>query len=126
MRPWVLPAVVACTFGFGVMLGAQVQSPTAANQVSATSSSSAAAPRTPDGHSLLEGMWTNGTLTPFERPANQASKLFLTEEEAAALEKQAAERRANPVRRPGDVGTDNEAFVDTGYRVAATRQTSLV
>src|SRR5216684_2920708 len=29
-------------------------------------------------------------------------------------------------RRAGDVGGDNEAFVDTGYRIASTRQTSLV
>jgi hypothetical protein len=85
-----------------------------------------APPRTPDGKPDLQGTWTNGTLTPFERPAALAGKPFLTEEEAAETERQAAARRANPVRRPGDVGSDNEAFVDTGYKVTATRQTSLV
>jgi hypothetical protein len=85
-------------------------------------------PRTPDGQPDLQGTWNNGTLTPFERPAALAGKAFLTEEEAAALERQAAERRANPNRaaRPGDVGGDNEAFVDSGYKVSSTRQTSLV
>ena len=83
-------------------------------------------PRTPDGQPDLQGIWTNGTLTPFERPVALADKAFLTEEEAVAQERQSAERRANPVRRPGDVGSDNEAFVDTGYKVTSTRQTSLV
>jgi hypothetical protein len=126
MRPWILPALIAGTLGAGLVLTADAQSTAAAKRTSATSTASAAAPRTPDGHSVLAGMWTNGTLTPFERPANQASKPFLTDEEAAAVEKQAAERRANPTRRPGDVGSDNEAFVDNSYKVTSTRQTSLV
>jgi hypothetical protein len=84
-------------------------------------------PTTPGGQPDLQGTWINGTITPFERPDNLADKAFLTQEEAAALERQSAERRANPpARRAGDVGGDNEAFVDTGYRVTSTRQTSLV
>jgi hypothetical protein len=85
-------------------------------------------PKTADGQPDLQGTWNNGTLTPFERPAALAGQAFLTEEEAAALERQSAERRANPNRaaRPGDVGGDNEAFVDSGYKVSSTRQTSLV
>jgi len=91
-----------------------------------STSAAARAGTTPDGEPDLQGIWTNGTITPFERPANQ-TKAFLTEEEAAALERQSAERRANPApRRAGDVGGDNEAFVDTGYKVTSTRQTSLV
>ena len=84
-------------------------------------------PKTPDGHPDFQGIWINGTTTPFERPANLGDKEFYTEEEVVALERQAAERRATPApRRAGDVGTDNEAFMDTGYKVASTRQTSLV
>ena len=85
-------------------------------------------PRTPDGQPDLQGTWTNGTVTPFERPGEISGKAFLTEEEAAALERQATERRASAsrTRRPGDVGGDNEAFVDSGYKVLSTRQTSLV
>src|SRR5580704_11075767 len=52
-------------------------------------------PRTPDGQPDLQGMWTNGTLTPFERPGELADKAFLTEDEAAAQQRQATERRAN-------------------------------
>jgi hypothetical protein len=83
--------------------------------------------RTPDGQPDLRGVWTNGTLTPFERPASLATRSFLTAEEAAAIERQAAERHATPAPpRPGDVGGDNEAFVDVRTTVARTRQTSLV
>jgi hypothetical protein len=94
----------------------------------ATPSAPWTVPRTPDGQPDLQGVWTNGTLTPFERPAAMAGKAFLTEEEAAATDKQAAERRtgADRARRAGDVGGDNEAFVDRDYKVVSTRQTSLV
>ena len=75
----------------------------------------------------LQGVWTNGTLTPFERPPALGTKAFYTEEEAAEQEQQAIQRRtATRTPRPGDVGNDNEAFVDTGYKLVATRQTSLV
>jgi len=82
--------------------------------------------RAAGAHPDLQGMWVNGTSTPFERPANQP-KAFLTDEEVAAAERQAEARRATPApRRAGDVGTDNEAFVDTGYKITVTHQTSLV
>ncbi|HKT78881.1 MAG TPA: hypothetical protein VJP86_01585 [Vicinamibacterales bacterium] len=85
------------------------------------------ASRTPVGQPDLQGMWVNGTLTPFERPVALGEKAFYTEQEAADQERQAAARRAAPAtRRPGDVGSDNEAFVDTGYKMTPTRQTSLV
>ena len=74
----------------------------------------------------LQGTWTNGTLTPLERPPALAAKAFYTPEEAAAEERQSAERRNSRSRRPGDVGGDNEAFVDSGYKLVSTRQTSLV
>jgi hypothetical protein len=75
----------------------------------------------------LQGVWTNGTLTPLERPPALGTKAFYTETEAAEQEQQATQRRAaTRAPRPGDVGNDNEAFVDTGYKLVATRQTSLV
>jgi hypothetical protein len=86
-------------------------------------------PRTPDGQPDLQGMWTNATITPFERPKELAGKLVLTEAEAAALEAQAAERRQNADERPGrpgDVGSYNDFWFDSGTKVVSTRQTSLV
>ena len=83
--------------------------------------------RTPDGHPDFQGVWTHGTLTPFERPPALGTKAFYTEEEALETARQAVARRAGPrAANPGDVGGDNEAFVDTGYQTLPTRQTSQV
>jgi hypothetical protein len=84
-------------------------------------------PRTPDGQPDLQGIWTNATITPFERPASLSGKAFLTEEEAAALEAQAARRRVEADRlTPGEVGSYNQFWFDAGEKVLSTRQTSLV
>ena len=56
------------------------------------------APRTPDGQPDLQGVWTNATMTPLERPADLAGKAFFSEAEAAALERAARERREQGVR----------------------------
>jgi hypothetical protein len=83
--------------------------------------------RTPDGQPDLQGVWTNATITPFERPRGLEGKLFLTEEEAAALEKRVADQRAADDRmRPGEVGSYNQFWSDSGTTVLSTRQTSLV
>jgi hypothetical protein len=47
-------------------------------------------PRTPDGQPDLQGFWTNSTYTPLERPKN-VTKEFFTKEEAAEIERRAAE-----------------------------------
>src|SRR5690348_10658454 len=46
-----------------------------------TANSSAAIPRTPDGHPDLHGYWTNLSFTPMERPAKYQGREFLTEKE---------------------------------------------
>ena len=82
--------------------------------------------RTPDGQPDLQGIWTNATITPFERPTEFAGKEFLTEKEAADLEARAA---GNAVDRPpaaGDTGTYNQFRFDRGTKVVKTRRTSLV
>src|SRR5258707_10275024 len=43
-------------------------------------------PRTPDGQPDLQGVWTNGFITPVERPAELAGKPFFTKEQAIAFE----------------------------------------
>jgi hypothetical protein len=84
------------------------------------------APRTSDGQPDLQGVWTNATLTPFERPQELASKPFLTEQEAAEIERKAAGNRVDRAPAPGDVGTYNQAWFDSGTKVLGTRQTSMV
>jgi hypothetical protein len=45
------------------------------------------APRTPDGRPDLQGIWTNATITPLERPRDLGAKEFYTEAEAAEVRK---------------------------------------
>ncbi len=85
-------------------------------------------PRTPDGRPDLQGIWTNATLTPLERPRSLGDRRYLTEAEAASLEVQAETRRAvaDENLKPGDIGSYNEFWFDSGSKVLPTRQTSLV
>jgi len=87
-------------------------------------------PRTPDGQPDLEGVWTNPTLTPLERPAEFASKEFLTEQEAADYVKRVLQR-VNSDRRDGGTQVDvdrsyNEFWRDRGNDLVADRRTSLI
>jgi hypothetical protein len=87
-------------------------------------------PKTPDGHPDLQGIWTNVTVTPLERPANSKDKAFFTPQEAAAFEKEVVERN-NADRRDGGAEADvgrayNDAWYDRGTKVVKTLRTSLV
>ena len=85
------------------------------------------APRTADGYPDLQGIWTNATITPLERPASLQGKPFLTEAEALALEQLAAERREEADKPiPGRFESYNQFWLDGGTTVLSTRQTSLV
>jgi hypothetical protein len=98
-----------------------------------------AVPSTPWGHPDLQGVWDFRTATPLQRPASQADKAFLTEEEAAAFEAQGAARRARllepsevrtePLAAGGggrSVGAYNDFWLDYGTNVIADRRTSLI
>ncbi len=84
------------------------------------------APRTPDGQPDLQGIWTNPTITPFERPADLGTKAVLSKDEIAAAEKKAAATNADKPPARGDVGTYNEVWFDRGTKVVSTHQSSLV
>ena len=85
-------------------------------------------PHTPWGHPDLQGIWTNETITPFERPSELAGREFLTEGEASQLEQQTAQKNAaaDGTSPPGSVGGYNQFWMDSGTDVLSTRQTSLV
>ena len=40
--------------------------------------------RTADGQPDLQGLWTNDTITPIERPASMANQAFLSRDEIAS------------------------------------------
>lgn len=95
-----------------------------------TNPSKAEIPRTPDGHPDFNGIWTNVTITPFERPQNLAGKEFFTEPEATAYEKLTVDQRNRDRRAPGterDVANAyNDFWWDSGTKVVKTRRTSIV
>jgi hypothetical protein len=89
-----------------------------------------AVPRTPDGQPDLQGIWTNATITPFERPADLTGKAFFTEQEAREYEKRTL-TATNKDRRDGSAEADvgrayNDAWWDIGTKVVPTRRTSMV
>ena len=101
-----------------------------AGTVTAQTRSSYTPQRTPDGQPDLQGVWTNVTITPLERPANLAGKEFFTPAEARQYEKDTVERN-NADRRDGGAQADltrayNDAWYDRGTKVVETLRTSLV
>jgi hypothetical protein len=88
-------------------------------------------PRTPYGDPDLQGLWTNATGTPFERPGELSGKQVLTEEEAAEYEQRALETRDADRRDATGTAADvdlayNQFWYDRGTKVIPTRRTSLV
>ena len=49
------------------------------------------APRGPDGHPIISGVWSHNAATPMERPEELAGRAELTDEEVAALQRAAAQ-----------------------------------
>ena len=87
-------------------------------------------PRTSFGQPDLQGIWTNATITPLERPPELAGKAALTPAEAADYEKRLLQD-GNRDRRDGGAETDlarayNEVWFDRGTKVVGTRRTSLI
>jgi hypothetical protein len=74
----------------------------------------------------LEGIWTGGTLTPLERPPQHADKPLLTQAEMADEQRQLTEKFWAAGHRMGEVGRDNDAFLDDQLNVLPTGQTSLI
>src|SRR4051794_13160019 len=69
-------------------------------------------PRTPDGQPDLQGYWTNSTYVPLERP-DKVTKATYTEEEFAAVVKEAASREAEQTE-PGTVADVHYDFTQFG------------
>ena len=84
---------------------------------------SSASPRTPWGDPDLQGLWTNTTTTPMERPDDLADKESLSSEELAVRDAEVAEAVSFDNISDGNVGAYNEFWVERG---ALITQTSLI
>ncbi len=78
--------------------------------------------RTPWGDPDLQGVWTNRTTTPLERPGELGERAVLSNEERAALDAEADAARDRPPP-PGSTGAYNDFWLDRGVR---TNRTSLI
>ena len=117
------PRAVACVATFALVLFA-------VGSLSGQSRAGWALPRTPDGHPDLQGIWTNATLTPLERPAELAGKEFFTRAEAADYEQRMRDRNDGD-RRDTNAEADlavgyNDAWWDRGTKIVSTGRTSVI
>ena len=78
--------------------------------------------RTPWGDPDLQGVWTNTTTTPLERPSEYEERAVLSDEERAEFDAQAEAARDQPPP-PGQTGSYNSFWFDRGVR---NNQTSLI
>jgi len=139
MRNRILALVSALAL---MILSATGQATTASKAKSTAAVKPWTLPRTPDGQPDFQGVWTNNTITPLQRPKELAGKEFYSEDEMAAVQKAQRERYAlnleegePPANHSGVTGAPAE---DVHYdhaqygldwlqtKVAWNRRTSLI
>jgi len=84
-------------------------------------------PRTADGQPDLQGIWSNASIIPLERPKELEGKQFLTPEEMAAYEATVFNRSSREKPLPaGQVGTYNDFWWDADSKRAPNLRTSII
>ncbi len=84
-------------------------------------------PRTADGQPDIQGIWSNASIIPLERPKELMGKQFFTTEELAGYEEKVFARTTRdrpPI--PGSVGTYNDFWWDRDSKRALNLRTSLI
>lgn len=79
-------------------------------------------PRTPWGDPDLQGIWTNTTTTPLQRPDELAGRDVLTDEERVTRDEESA-RNADQPPPPGETGAYNDFWFERGR---LSTRTSLI
>ena len=126
-----------CLAATALMLAGQTSKPAQSSKPG--SKKTASIPRAADGHPDLQGVWTNATITPLERPAAYKDKPTLTDAEAKKWESQEAQDLKDEdgasdgkiIRAAGSAGTGgyNALFLDRGSELASVdgvKRTSLI
>jgi len=85
-------------------------------------------PRTPDGRPELQGVWTNASITPMERPAELGAKEVFTDEEAAENRKRALVPQSVAQRGGTEAHYEFTQFgLDrTQFQIAFSQRTSMI
>jgi hypothetical protein len=137
-RSLVSTAALATVVAAAISVALLAQAPAAAQTPSSppkatTAGKPSTPPRTSDGQPDLQGIWTDSTLTPLERPKKLGAKEFYTDQELADLTGRA--RQGEKVEEadlgaaaPQAVRYDLEVygFDRTKLRFASTKRTSLI
>lgn len=123
----------ALTLVLILMMAAPAAAQTPATSKPPASSKAWTPPRTPDGKPDLQGIWSNATLTPLERPKGLGAKEFYSDQEFREL---ARRIKAGDVGEEADLGAAAEqtlrydlslyGFDLTKATFASTMRTSLV
>lgn len=113
---WVKTSVMVGIAAFWLITPAPGQTAKPAAKPAAKAANTAKAwnpPRAADGHTDLQGYWTNATFTPVERPPELGNKEFYTEAEAAAFEKDRVAKENSQAKT--DIHYDNVVWQSENY-----------
>jgi hypothetical protein len=132
-----MPRLIHSILGVALAAAAAVAGSAVAQQAESAAQADAAkltpenwaVPRLQDGHPDLQGIWTNKSVTPFERPVDLGTKEFFTPEEAKQFMAKMVERGDRDIRTDDvrDVlNAYNGFWWDSGTKVLPNMRTSIV